>query len=286
MAATQGLDDIFGYMPFDHFLLDNWTPDSPFTQEAQERTLVRTWIDLGRQGRSTFIERCRQDGQVPVPGHIPKDLSAFEKRTRVDPDEWGQASAIWIRTWYGDDAGEVDRPNEETVTRASADDAYARLWQKALWPPEKQGFDDTLFGPYVFDDNAVAYGVSAGDADDEVELIDEIPSFILSALTRCPDAMEGSSERDEEDEEELMWSQALLIVVADREACEEGWVLLLSVNHKGQILHKRVRCKACDVQLNVAFWRDGGEPLDIEGHRENVMDYHDPNESGNGWDDG
>lgn len=213
-------------------------------------------------------------------------MSAFEKRIQVDPDNWGQASAVWIRTWYGDDTEQKDRPNEGTVTRASADAAHARLWQKALWPPEKQGFDDTLFGPDVFDDNAAAYGVSAGNADDEAELMDKIRSFSLNALTRCPDAMDGSIERDTEDEEELMWSQALLIVVADREACEEGWVLLLSVNHKGQVLHKRVRCKACNVQLNVAFWRDGGEPLDIEDQRENVLDYQDSNGSGNGWDDG
>lgn len=80
MTTTQGLDDIFGYMPFDHFFLvsllsssgfvttlddmsntvisswqfskDNWTPDSYLTQEAQEQTLVKTWVDLGRQGRS------------------------------------------------------------------------------------------------------------------------------------------------------------------------------------------------------------------------------------------
>lgn len=204
----------------------------------------------------------------------------------MDPDEWGQASAIWIRTWYGDDTGGKGRLDKDMVTRASADDAYACLWQKTLWPPEEQEFDDTLSGPYVFDGNVAAYGVSAGDADDEVELMDEIPSFILSALIRCPDAIDGSTERDTEDEEDLMRSQALLIVVADREACEDGWVLLVAINHKGQVLHKRVRCKACDVHLTVAFWRDDGEPLNIEGHRENMMDYHDPNESGNGWDNG
>ncbi|USP75587.1 uncharacterized protein yc1106_02861 [Curvularia clavata] len=286
MTTSHGLEDIFGYMPFDHFLVEKWDPESILNQQEQEKSLVKTWISLGRHGRSAYIQRCMEEGQIPVPDHIPKDLSAFEKRKTVDPDEWSSASAIWIRTWYGNEADERDSPKKETVTRASSDAAYDRLWQKALWPLDKHGFDDSMFGPYVFDNDAAAYGVSARDADDEVELMDEIPSFILSALIRCPDAMEGSNGRDVEEDEELTWSQALLVVVADREACEDGWVLLIALNHQGQVLHKRVRCKASDVGQNTAFWRDGGEPLDIENLRENVMDYLDSNRSGNGWDDG
>lgn len=203
----------------------------------------------------------------------------------MDPDEWSGPSAIWIRTWYGNEADKRDGPKKEMLNRSSADTAYIRLWQKALWPPDKHGFDDTMFGPYIFDDNAAAYCVSARDADDEVELMEQVPSFVLNALARCPDAIEGSSGCNE-DEEELAWSQALLIVVADREACEDGWVLLIALNHRGQVLHKRVRCKASDVEQNVASWRDGGEPLDIENLRENLMDYLDFNQPSNGWDDG
>ncbi|KAJ8117950.1 hypothetical protein OPT61_g990 [Boeremia exigua] len=292
MATTHELDDIFGYMPFDHFLVDKWDPESSLNQETQEQALVKTWISLGRRGRSTYIRRCMEHGQVPVPEHIPTDLSSFEKRKTVDPDEWSSAGAIWIRTWYGTEAEKKVHQSEETVTRESADTAYARLWQKALWPLEKVGFDDGMFGPFVFDDSAAAYGVSVKDADDEVELMDGTPSFILSALVRCPDAMEGSSGRDveedddAEDDEELTQLQALLVVVADGEACEDGWVLLLAINNRGQVLHKRVRCKASDVGQNVALWKDGGEPLDIESQKENVMDYQDPSQSGNGWDDG
>jgi len=143
-----------------------------------------------------------------------------------------------------------------------------------------------IFDPYVFDDNAAAYGVSARNAEDEMELMDEIPYFILSALMRCPDAMEDGGGDYAADDEELAWSQPLLVVVADREACEDGWVLLTPVNDKGQVLHMRVKCKASLVGENVTFWNDGGEPLDIENKRENLMDYLDPNQSGDGWDDG
>jgi hypothetical protein len=217
-------------------------------------------------------------------------LRVFEKRKEVDPDDWGEASAVWIRTWYGNETDESEHPDEETVTRTSSDAAYARLWQKALWPMEKGGFDDRMFGPYVFDQTATAYSVSARDADDEVELMNEIPAFILNALVRCPDAMEGSrtydGECDPREDENLKRSQALLVAVADGEACEDGWVLLIALNDRGQVLPMRVRCKASHVGLQVAFWRDGGKPLDIEFGTENIMNYLDPNQSGDGWDDG
>ncbi|KAF9695322.1 hypothetical protein EKO04_007091 [Ascochyta lentis] len=285
MATSYCLDDIFGYMPFDHFLVEKWDQVSPLPQDEQERNLVKAWISLGTHGRSAYVQQCMQVGNISLPDYIPSNLSAFEKRTTVDPDEWSNAAAIWIRTWYGHDPAVQDTVAKQTVTRAGADEAYLRLWRKALWPPYAHDLDARSFGPYVFDDDGAAYGLLARDADDEIELMDEIPSFILNALVRCPDAMEGSSGHETEDDEDLTFEQALLLVIADREACEDGWVLLAAINHKGQVLHRRVRCKAFEVGQNVASWKDGGEPLDIEGQRENVMNYRDANQSGNGWDD-
>jgi hypothetical protein len=221
-----------------------------------------------------------------LPHHIPSSLSAFEKRKTKDPDNWGVTGVIWIRTWYGNEASLGDTPVEEAVTRASADEAYLRLWQKVSCPPEYNYRFEDMFGPNVFDDNDAAYGVAARDADDEVELMDDIPPFILSALMRCPDVMEGSSQsRRILDDADLQLHQRLLVVVADREACEDGWVLLIALNHKGQVLHMRVRCKAYQVALQLAFFRNEGEPLDILEGEENVIHYLDGNGSGNGWDE-
>ena len=145
-----------------------------------------------------------------------------------------------------------------------------------------------MFGPNVFDDDDdAAYGVAARDADDEVELMDNIPSFILNALIQCPDAMESRNGGREttEDDDDLKWRQKSLIVVADREACEDGWVLLIALNHKGQVLHMRVRCKAYQVAEQVYFFRDGGDPLDVTEAEENVIHYLDGNKSGDGWDE-
>lgn len=231
-----------------------------------------------------YLTRCRNIGNIPVPDGLPANLLAFERRELVDPDYWSDAGAIWIRTWYGDKAKTAYHPAEETATRSSADEAYMRLWRRALWPPDMHEFDDDMFGPYVFDDSDASYGVSAHDADDEVELMEEIPSFVLGALMRCPDAMEGSSGRKITQDEDLTYTQALLVVVADGEACEEGWVLLMAINDKGQVLHNRVRCKAIEVGQNVTFWKGEGNPLNIVGKGENVIDYRDVNQSGNGWD--
>lgn len=135
----------------------------------------------------------------------------------------------------------------------------------------------------MFDDNESAYGVQSRDADDELELMGELPALVLSALMRCPDVMNGSGGGEIEGDEDCDLDQALLVVVADREACEDGWVLLVATNHRGQVLHMRVRCKASEVGLQVALWRDGGQPLDIGRLRENVMDYLDADGSGDGW---
>lgn len=55
-------------------------------------------------------------------------------------------------------------------------------------------YDDDIVGPYIFDDNDTKYGVALRDADDEIELMEAMPSFVLSALMGCPDVMEGCSQ--------------------------------------------------------------------------------------------
>ena len=70
-----------------------------------------------------------------------------------------------------------------------------------------------------------------------------VPGYLLAALMHCPKLLEGISDGDwrhfegEERAEELAESdrtQKALVLVADRKACEEGWVLALAVNHRGR----------------------------------------------------
>lgn len=221
------------------------------------------------QAPKTYHKRCQAFGDIPLPNHIPASLSVFEKRKTVNPDEWSDAGAIWIQSWYGNEAPLNDVSPNESVTRENADKTYSWLYNAASAPYES---GSTNFGSFVFDDNETAYGVQTPGADGEVKLMDTVPLFILHALVRCPDTMEGNNGRKIEEGEDLDLDQALLIMVADREACEDGWVLLIALNHRGQMLHKRSRCKALDVGLQIAFGRDGRQPLDIERCGENVVE--------------
>lgn len=82
---------------------------------------------------------------------------------------------------------------------------------------------------------------------------------------RCPGILDGESDslwRHEPCPEELQdggleQEQVLLVLVADREACEDGWVLHLAINHLGEILPFRIRDKASWVVQQLANWSDG-----------------------------
>jgi hypothetical protein len=85
----------------------------------------------------------------------------------------------------------------------------------------------------------------------------------------CPELFEGISDGDwrhfegEERAKELAESyrtQKALVLIADRKACEEGWVLALAVNHRGEILLVRVRERATEAAQIAVNWFKG-EPL-------------------------
>ncbi|KAJ5828617.1 uncharacterized protein N7525_006870 [Penicillium rubens] len=67
----------------------------------------------------------------------------------------------------------------------------------------------------------------------------------------------------------------------DRKACEEGWVLALAVNHRGEILPVRVRERATEAAQIAVNWFEG-EPLSeiVDDEDEDVEIYLG---EGNGW---
>lgn len=96
-----------------------------------------------------------------------------------------------------------------------------------------------------------------------------VPGYLLAVLMHCPEVFEGMSDGDwwhfegEERAEELAESdrtQKALVLVADRKACEEGWVLALAVNHWGEILPARVRERATEAAQIAVNWFEG-EPF-------------------------
>jgi hypothetical protein len=100
---------------------------------------------------------------------------------------------------------------------------------------------------------------------------------VLNALMRCPDALDRICENawrhwcaasDEEGESD----QALVVVVADGIACEEGRVLMVSLNHKGRVLCAPQRCELSELGLNVTSWRHRRGSLYVAGAREDEID--------------
>jgi hypothetical protein len=65
-----------------------------------------------------------------------------------------------------------DASTAKERANSNADEAYLQLRQTALYPADQHGFDNDMFGLFVFDNDAGAYGLLARDADDEVELMD------------------------------------------------------------------------------------------------------------------
>ncbi len=90
------------------------------------RICATSYILLTRFAQ-TYLDQAMNIGIIPVPGHIPVNLLVFEKRRTVDLDHWSDAAAIWIRTWYDDQARSTYHPVEELATRSDVDEACTRF---------------------------------------------------------------------------------------------------------------------------------------------------------------
>lgn len=89
-----------------------------------------------------------------------------------------------------------------------------------------------------------------------------VPSYMITALMHRPDMLDGLSRRDWPADwynkpDELERFQPIMVLVADRKACEEGWVLFLALNHKGEILLFRIRDRAAWVYQQIIVFMEG-----------------------------
>ncbi|KAF3003223.1 hypothetical protein E8E13_009879 [Curvularia kusanoi] len=187
------------------------------------------------------------------------DLTVFEKRLAIDLDAWTSVWAIWIRSWYGDD---IEGAAGAGVTQAQSDEAYARLKQKAFCSLEIEGkIDEEVAASCIFDDDWFEWGLTLMDASDsDMEVMDDVPSIVYSALMRCPDALDRIGEETQRhwyaaSDAERDLDQALVVLVADGIACEEERVLMASLNHKGQLLCTPQRCGVRNLGLSMTSWR-------------------------------
>ncbi|KAJ5757162.1 uncharacterized protein N7511_007344 [Penicillium nucicola] len=304
----EGLDlPDFGNLPFDHFVVvnhpsrssphiyesnsnlislfikANWDTTSPLSKNEQKRILVEKWIALGKYGRNDWALAMFNDPLIDhIPEGIPQDLLSEEDRAISSL----MSTTLWIRTWFGD--------HTDQTSQDAADTAYARLRKEVL----QQGHEDhhvfCIPEEHVFEDPEDLMIDARWDRD----LIEgvatgcpgSVPGYLLAALMHCPELFEGVSDDDwrhwkgEERAEELVESdriQKALVLVADRKACVEGWVLALAVNHRGEVLPVRVRGRAMEVAQIAVDWLEG-EPLSdiVDDGDEDVEFYLG---GGNGW---
>ncbi|KAL5360487.1 hypothetical protein BJX96DRAFT_175345 [Aspergillus floccosus] len=259
----EGLDlPEFGYLPFDHFVVANWDAASPLSQNEQKRMLVEKWIALGKYGRNDYALATFADPFIDhVPAGVPQNLLSEDDRALSSM----LSTTLWIRTWFGD-------PTDKTSQEA-ADAAYARLRKQVLQQGHENYHVSCIPEEFVFEDRGE---LSAGGQRDQdlvggvaVGRPGSVPGYLVAVLMHCPELFEGTSDDDwrhltgEERAQELAESdrtQSALVLVADRKACEEGWVLALAVNHRGEILPFRVRERAREAAQIAVNWQEG-EPL-------------------------
>lgn len=228
-------------------------------------------------------------GSIPPPGEIPsnvpKDLLSPKERAHNGQIE----RTLFIRTWYGD-AG-------DPASQEKADEDYAHLVEVISSEYGEMGLMMDEF--FIFDQKEEELSSSSSflsTQSSDVEFSDGvaiprpgcIPSYVLAALMHCPDQIGGNQIENFHDlvsAEEVEGWQMLLVLVADREACEEGWVLHLAINHKGQVLPFRIRDGADWVSANYGNWNDGQQLTEnTQNPEEDTEKYMDHGGGGSGWD--
>lgn len=130
------------------------------------------------------------------------------------------------------------------------------------------------------------------DTAEDVVQVAEVPAFLISVLMQCPDLFEGNSSDDwrkhnaetaAAEEPLLAKSQRFLLMIADREACERGWVYLVAVDHKGRVLPTRSRGQAAKIKYFANEWLSEGVPLsELDAEEGDIVVY---DAEGEGWDD-
>lgn len=197
-------------------------------------------------------------GTIPLPEEIPNNVPQNILSPKERAHNGQIECTLFIRTWYGDPG--------DPASQVKADADYAHLVEVISSVYGEMRFMIDEF--FIFDKEEEFSSSIHSTQGGNVEFSNGIaiprpgciPSYVLAALMHCPDQIDGIRIENLNAlppvEEVDSW-QMLLVLVADRKACEEGWVLHLAINHKGQVLPFRIRDGADWVSVSYGNWSDG-----------------------------
>lgn len=166
------------------------------------------------------------------------------------------------------------------MSREDADRAYARLCEVVM--EDALEFIDR---PWVFEDES-RFADRSGES---LTFTGVTPPYVLEAFCDYPDRLEASmlSKKELDDMHYLNENpdeeraERWLVVVADREACEEGTVLFLEVDEFGEMLPGRLRIPPRDVLTRIGCYINGQHlSLETEGEEGEIYTWCD----GDAWD--
>ncbi|CBF89278.1 predicted protein [Aspergillus nidulans FGSC A4] len=225
-------------------------------------------------------------GTIPLPEEIPSNVPQNLLTPKERAHDGQIERTFFIRTWYGDPS--------DPASQQKADDDYAHLVEVISSDYGDMGLMMDKF--FIFDEKEEFSSSLLSTQSRDVEFSDDVaiprpgcmPSYVLAALMHCPDQIEGNRVENLHDlppAEEAERRQMLLVLVADRKACEEGWVLHLAINHKGQVLPFRIRNGADWVSASYGNWCDGQQLTEnTQDPEADVEMYMDHGAGGGGWD--
>ncbi|KAJ5397046.1 hypothetical protein N7509_005159 [Penicillium cosmopolitanum] len=191
---------------------------------------------------------------------------------------------LWIRTSFG--------RKDDPASRSAADAGYRRIRSITA----EDNLDNILDQECFYDNEKYSSNNPVPDEDESPEFIDgfacgtpgPVPSYMITTLMNKPDTLDGLSDRNWPTESYMIppepdMFQSLMVVVADRKSCEEGWMLLLAVNHKGEVLPFRIRERASWTTQLLLNFMDGQHLDENTRNPEHDIEYY--LREGDGWAD-
>ncbi|KAK6336936.1 hypothetical protein TWF718_009725 [Orbilia javanica] len=224
--------------------------------EERYRKLAMEYLRLGINGRRPYNKRARQSftpdhGSSVPPRRCAREqglkvfprvpISLYTDRERFSGGDNGtvEANALLFRTWFGDQDYSISSSNE--------------LYERLILDWDEAWMDSAFIVPnqHCFTDPSYA-DVPTACMRSEARCLEE---WLLS---RLPDQLSYGQDgvafpyRDEvfdgdEDEQEVV-----CLVIADRDAIVNGWLLVSAVNHNCEVLG-RWRFPACSL-ISAIFW--------------------------------